>query len=97
MTPTVDANKSDDDYRECPVTGCPNLHARDNLMCLSHWSSLPKPLRDEVWRTYRSEEGIMGAAYHEARDAAIAFCEAHDNPNAHAQPDGTLHPGAPDG
>lgn len=61
--------------RECPVAGCTNKHDRSMLMCRGHWFSVPKPLRDELWRAYRSEEGVFSEAYDEAREACIAAAE----------------------
>lgn len=37
----------------CAAQGCPEHVNPGQLMCKSHWFSLPKALRDEVWRTYR--------------------------------------------
>lgn len=56
--------------RECPVPGCETFHPRNMLMCRSHWFRVPKPIRDEVWDSYRSE-GILSERYGEARQAAI--------------------------
>lgn len=46
------------------------------LMCLVDWASVPKGLRDEVWRTlaaWRADPSDAGAsdAYRQARAAAI--------------------------
>lgn len=65
------------DYRTCPVKGCENKHTRSVMMCRAHWFSLPKPLRDEVYRAFRYE-GIISEAYFDARESAIAFCEGRD-------------------
>lgn len=54
----------------CPVPGCSEMHARRLMMCPTHWRQVPKPIRDEVWRSYR-EEGVLSEAYIEARVAAI--------------------------
>lgn len=35
------------------------------LMCKSHWYSLPKPLRDDVWRTWRK---VFNAEFRRAVD-----------------------------
>jgi hypothetical protein len=40
-------------------------------MCPVHWYRVPKGLRDEVYAAYRSEEGVLGDRYREARDEAI--------------------------
>lgn len=60
--------------RECPVDGCQNRHARTLLMCRSHWYAVPKPLRDDVLRAYRTE-GVVSDAYIAARAAAIHAAE----------------------
>jgi hypothetical protein len=57
--------------RTCPVEGCEETHTRSKLMCISHWYSVPKDLRDELWRAYRSD-GVLSDAYVEAMDACIA-------------------------
>lgn len=63
--------------RECPVKGCSNTHNRSLLMCRDHWTSLPKPLRDELWAAYR-RHGVLSDEYVAAREACIAFCEGRD-------------------
>lgn len=37
----------------CAANGCGIAVKRGMLMCKGHWFSLPKPLRDNVWRTWR--------------------------------------------
>lgn len=59
----------------CPVADCTNAHAAGMLMCRAHWFSVPKLLRDELWRAYRSDEGILGEWYQGAREACIAAAE----------------------
>jgi len=39
----------------CPVCGCATLTDRSKVFCRSHWFSLPKPLRDAIWATYRAK------------------------------------------
>ncbi|MBB5987399.1 hypothetical protein [Sphingobium lignivorans] len=39
--------------RTCPAAGCISWTAPGKFMCRPHWFGLPKPLRDEVWRTWR--------------------------------------------
>lgn len=63
--------------RECPVKGCSQKHDPSKLMCLSHWHSLPEPLRDELWASIRSH-GVFSDEYLTAREACIAFCEHRD-------------------
>ncbi len=52
------------------------------LMCSRCWYRVPKPLRDEVWRTYQAgqERGLRwpSAAWHRAADNAIrSVCPSH--------------------
>lgn len=60
--------------RECPVDGCVERHDRKMLMCRKHWYSVPKPLRDALWKAYR-EEGVLSDEYIEARQACIGAAE----------------------
>lgn len=72
--------------RICPVAGCCSEVARGKFLCRPHWFGTPKPLRDEVWRTWRIvEAGNRGGersmeqrladirAYRAACDAATAW------------------------
>jgi hypothetical protein len=61
---------------DCPVAGCAVKVPRTRLMCKGHWYSVPKPLRDEVWRAYRN--GVASVEYLEARERAIAAAEGRD-------------------
>jgi hypothetical protein len=38
----------------CPVPGCGDPIDQTRLMCRRDWYQVPKPLRDQVWRTWRS-------------------------------------------
>lgn len=69
--------RSGDRRAQCPVPRCQNRHDRSMLMCRGHWRSLPKPLRDELWRAYR-HEGILSDAYQQAREACIAHASGDD-------------------
>ena len=57
--------------RRCPGPGCAELVSASRLMCRDHWYQVPRPLRDEVWRTWASGAGLLTAEYHAARQAAI--------------------------
>lgn len=71
----------------CAATGCFRQVEPGMLMCKSHWFTLPKPLRDEVWRTWRAclrnwsgkidrdEQLRRSANYREAVRTAIAYLE----------------------
>ena len=38
----------------CAAHGCERTVQRGQLMCKGHWFSLPKAMRDDVWRTWRT-------------------------------------------
>ncbi len=38
----------------CTAEGCAVTVERGKLMCKGHWFSLPKPLRDEIWASWRA-------------------------------------------
>lgn len=56
--------------RVCPVPGCETKHSRNLMMCKPHWFQVPKPIRDEVWRSFKGE-GVLSDTYLDAREAAI--------------------------
>ncbi len=60
----------------CPVVGC-RRHV-DRLMCSRHWYKVPKPLRDAVWVTWRSGEGIGTPEHTDAILAAIAAASGYE-------------------
>lgn len=62
---------SDDRNRECPLEGCTGKRKRTELLCPTHWFDVPKALRDEVWRTYRTY-GVLSDPYNEAVTTAYA-------------------------
>ena len=41
----------------CLKDDCPKLVGAEHFACRDHWYSLPKDLRDEIWREYRKEPG----------------------------------------
>jgi hypothetical protein len=46
------------------------------FMCRRHWFSLPKSMRDAVWRAYRHgqcDDWEISAAYCDAAKAAVTF------------------------
>lgn len=55
----------------CPLEDCAGHKAATELVCPAHWFAIPKPLRDEVWRTYR-RFGVLSDSYNRAVDAAFA-------------------------
>jgi hypothetical protein len=54
----------------CPAAGC-RRHV-DRLMCSGHWYQVPKPLRDAVWATWRSGDGVGTPDHADAILAAVA-------------------------
>jgi hypothetical protein len=41
----------------CPVPGCENARNEGHLMCCACWWSVPKPVRERVWRAWEGAEG----------------------------------------
>jgi hypothetical protein len=59
----------------CPAPGCPVLVDDEQLACSRHWYSIPKELRDELWRAYWG--GGRGTPRHVAAvNACIAYLES---------------------
>lgn len=68
---------------ECPKTNCGEQLPRGLLACRPHWYEIPKPVRDQVNRTWRAYNGIREdtmrrgvdsterRSYLEARQAAL--------------------------
>ena len=53
--------------RKCAATYCQDRVTPGNLMCRDHWLSLPKSLRDRIFRTFRAkDEDAYGEAVREA-------------------------------
>jgi hypothetical protein len=42
----------------CHVPGCKKAVPPHLLMCLKHWTSVPKHLRNRVWKTYRRGQEV---------------------------------------
>jgi len=57
---------------ECPAPGCTERVDFSMFACQRHWFSIPKPLRDEIWRTWRKRLEAHAAA----RKAGVEFLEA---------------------
>ena len=58
----------------CHAAGCSVEVPPKMLMCRRHWYMVPKPMRDEVWRTYRpgqEDDKAPSDDYLMAMDAAI--------------------------
>jgi len=53
----------------CHMTNCNVSVPPEMFACRKHWFMVPKPLRDETWRTY--EDGQC-----DTWDASSAYCQA---------------------
>jgi hypothetical protein len=65
----------------CHATGCTHPVPPKLFMCRNHWYSLPKDMRDRIWKTYRRGQEIdkrPSAEYLEASRAAIKFIEERE-------------------
>jgi hypothetical protein len=60
----------------CPVPGCGDPIDVTRLMCRRDWHTVPRPVRGEVWATWRSGHGAASREHHEAVLQAIAGCRA---------------------
>ncbi len=56
----------------CPVPGCGVQIDQTRLMCRRDWYRVPKRLRDQVWRTWRSGKGVNSREQQQAVLRAIA-------------------------
>jgi hypothetical protein len=65
---------------KCPVDGCAIQVPADKLMCLEHWSLVPKALGDTLYRAYRS------APHSNVHYAAMQACTDHVNNFLASQP-----------
>ena len=60
----------------CHAHGCSVVVPPRLLMCRKHWSLVPAPLRDAVWRTYRPGQERTKDPTHEYLAAAQAAIDA---------------------
>jgi hypothetical protein len=54
-------------------------------MCRDHWFALPKPIRDEIWRTYRKgqeDDKRPSEAYVRAAQEAKRYLSERRRPDA---------------
>jgi hypothetical protein len=58
----------------CQVPSCSEQIDQSRLMCRHHWYRVPKPLRDQVWATWRSGRGTLSAEHQSAVRLAVATC-----------------------
>ena len=54
----------------CHATGCKTRVPQTMFMCKRHWFSLPKPMRDRIWDTYREGQCKDWQISHEYANAA---------------------------
>ena len=47
---------------ECPVEGCRERGGKAKLMCRHHRFQVPKPLRDEIWSTWKGGKRLRWLA-----------------------------------
>ena len=59
----------------CPVCGAQVAHTR--LMCREDWYRVPRILRNDVWRTWRSGDGEASPEHVAAIAAAVRWVKDH--------------------
>jgi hypothetical protein len=64
----------------CPVAGCGDEIDPSRLMCRHHWYEVPRPLRNQVWATWRSGQGALSREHTDAVRTAIAACQVRPHP-----------------
>ena len=65
----------------CHATDCQVEVPPIMFMCRRHWFTLPKHMRDEIWRTYRAgqcDDWQISKEYSEAAKTAIKFIAAKE-------------------
>jgi hypothetical protein len=60
----------------CAVPGCGQVIDGSRLMCRDDWYAVPKPIRDRVWATWRSRNGVATAEHQEAVRSAVLASQA---------------------
>ncbi len=69
----------------CHATDCKTNVPPEMFMCRKHWFSLPKAMRDAIWRTYRPgqcDDWQISQAYSEAAKAAVRLIAAKEGREA---------------
>lgn len=64
----------------CPVPGCGDQIDPTRLMCRRDWYQVPKRLRDQVWRTWRSGQNASSREHQQAVLQAIAAARLAQRP-----------------
>jgi hypothetical protein len=87
---------------ECLWPGCVQQIPRQQLMCKSHWLTLPKLIRDRVWSAYEvgqeADARLVSAEYQDAASAARKWAESFLAANANVgfmRKPGECRPAAP--
>lgn len=66
----------------CAAIRCEHIIPPEMLMCYAHWKKVPKPIQNEVWRTYRKGQendlSLIGPGYREAVRAAVEAVAAKE-------------------
>jgi hypothetical protein len=60
----------------CHATGCNVKVPPEMFLCRRHWFSLPKPMRDRIWATYRlgqCDDKQISHEYAEAAKEAVTY------------------------
>lgn len=60
----------------CHATGCEVKTPPEMFMCRRHWYTLPKAMRDAIWRTYRPgqcDDWNISHAYANAARTAVRY------------------------
>lgn len=64
----------------CPAAGCPSDAKPGMFLCWPHWRSLPKIIRDEVFRAWRARELLAHAEVCDEALRLIAVKEGREPP-----------------
>jgi len=64
----------------CPIPGCDEEIDPSRLMCRHHWYAVPRPLRNQVWATWRSGQGALSREHADAVRTAMAACQERPRP-----------------
>lgn len=65
----------------CHATGCLIRVPPEMFTCRPHWFTLPKALRDAIWRAYRRgqcDDMSPSREYCEAAKAAVVYLAEHE-------------------
>ena len=71
---------TDGEPHNCPVPGCHETVHR--FICRRHWAALPKAIRDDLWRAWRSGTGVDTVPFALAVESALAIARLSDSPRS---------------